>query len=906
MKFTLSNTQEKTLVWLGILITILASLVFFSKRLEEKTNLYLDGLLHSYEETWSAVELLNSDNVREYAFTIDSIPEISTVMHQLKFASESQKQIYRSELQQHLASFYERMENNGIHQFHFVDAEGDSFLRMHAPDVYGDNIYDVRNSFRLANKYKESVTGFEHGKIVSGYRSIFPLFYKDQHVGAYEISVQLDKFESDFKKLSKTTEAHIILPPQTIEAVLPEYKDNYSSEDYLTDWLLEDPYRKYFLSKQSISPEFKGVLSSLTKTHNLESFLSGGLPYIQTLESKNHHYVVAFVPIMGLSNDLYGYVAIKSETNYIAGLQNAFWLQILLSTVFLLLLGAALARLITNSESLDLASKVFDVKTAMLITDQKGVIVKVNKQFSDVTGYYPNEVIGKTPAVLSSGRQDKTFYEQMWNTILAQGEWHGEIWNRKKDGSEYCELLTIQQVKDHVGKNRYFIGSFYDITSQKVTEDRVKFLSTYDPLTKLINQGVLNSHLERCFDLANQSSLYYGLVYINVNNFKLINDLHGYEFGNDLIVKFADYLQLNANENHIVSRIRGDHFAILTTQLLNKEEANQLNKSLCHKLKSGIERALILAKIDTHVSLSIGSGIFGNNEYENTQDVFLLSESLMRMSKEHGSGEICFLTEEISEELKQNLAVQKDFSEGLMNREFELFFQTQHDNNGQVIGMEGLIRWNHPVKGLLYPDLFIPIAEQQGFIHELGLWIFEEACYTLDKLSNLDRFNDITLSINVSAKQLYHEDFFDSVSSILKKYQVQKNKLKLEVTESMVISNIDNVREIINKFINLGLVVSLDDFGTGYSSLMSLKDLPFSQIKIDKSFVFEILSEQKSKALTEGTIHLAKKLNLDLVAEGVETKAHFDMLQLLGCEVYQGYYFSRPITYNQFLEKFSN
>lgn len=896
----LSFAQKKAAIVATMVFIFIGSYWFHTSSFETKQRLSLEKSTEEYQQLWSATLLANTQTVKEYSYIIQSLEAYQQTLLTLKTNPNSDKTLLRERLYSALKPLYSRMGEKGIRQLQFIDSKGQSLLRMHSLEDAGDNLTNARASVHLAEKFQKSVSGFESGKIVSVYRNLFPMMMDNHYLGAFEIGIDLAKFESDFNQLSIDSEMHIILPPEVKEKLLDKYKDNYLSQGFLGNWLLENSSSNFIFNKALVSEEFERVLGNFQAQQTLDSVLSTEKSHASFVTHNGKNYTLGFLPIFNISNELFGYVAIKStEHSILNDLHNEYYLKLLVTFLALLAITFMLFKHLKNIETMRLSAKVFDTKTAMIITDANGKILRVNRIFSKVTGYSDEEVVGKTPSVLSSGRQTPEFYNEMWQKLRTDGEWNGEIWNRKKDGEEYCEHLSIQTVKDERGKVKYFVGSFYDITTHKHSEEQLSFLSSYDSLTKLVNQDLLRSHLNQSIDLANQNGRYIGFAYMNVNNFRFVNQVYGYEVGNKLLVQISDFLKAHLSEKMILSRVRGDHFAILNLKEQNYSESFFEISELCFKVEEELEKAHFIKGMNFTVSISIGAGAFGNQGFEDGDEVFNYAEHLMSIGRSYKKNHTCLLTNVLQKQLSKSLDIQKQLPIALKHREFELYYQLQCDVDQRPSGLEALIRWNHPDKGLLFPDEFIPIAEKSGFINELGFWVIEEACYVLDKLIHQNNLPSFTMAVNVSAKQIYQELFIHELKNTLDKYSIPPGALKLELTESMVIENMSTAKQIIEQIKSLGVTVSLDDFGTGYSSLMSLKELPFDQIKIDKGFVFEMLNDSKSEALTLSTIHLAEKLGVQIVAEGVETQEHFVFLKKHHCDLFQGYLFSKPVPFKE-------
>ncbi|QKI89248.1 EAL domain-containing protein [Thiomicrorhabdus xiamenensis] len=894
----LTNTKMlKSLLALVLGVGYLTSILYILDRNTAHQEYVIEDKWFKFEELWKAAILIDHD--KPSATFISENPEILSIINRAAQADYPQRAVLRRQLYDLMQPYYEKLRETGIHQLHFVLPDGTSFLRMHAPEHFGDNLNEVRNSYRLVNTYKKVVSGFELGKVVSGYRYVQPLFIHGHHIGAFELSTKLEQIKKNFNALDASQELAFLLTPGLKNMLLEDFKDSYKSLDFAPGWYLEDPNREYFFDKAPLSAVFLSSLENISVTGNLLEKLDAKQKFIETQNLQGHSYTITFTPINDLSNHFFGYVVARSSAPMLDQIKNDLLLNIALTTLIFLFLSIIGLILIRNIQSRLIAANVFDAKTAMLITNAKGKICKVNSEFTRLTGYKEEEVIGKSPSLLSSGRQDKAFYRTMWDELLSKRKWQGEIWNRKKNGEEYCENLTISVVEDNFHKIRFFVGSFYDVTGHKKDQEKIKLLSSYDSLTGLVNRSLFENYLEANLKTALCEEKSGGLLYININRFKFINDLEGFELGNQLLKTFSRKLKSRLKSNEILARFGSDRFGILLLDIASEEEIEQKLHDLCEKLLQLTSKAIKINQEEYHIGLSIGAVTFGNNGLTTVDNILLSAESTTHEAKQHGQNQVQFLTKTLLEKFSRRRDLQTRFKTALLNREFTLYYQPQHDRFKKVKGVEALIRWNHPQYGLLFPDDFIPLAEDTGFIEELGLWVIEEACHTIEKWQSSTVLSGIPISVNVSAKQLYQDEFYNRVSGLLQNYHIPQGLLKFELTESMVISNAMTAERLMKLFINKGIHFALDDFGTGFSSLLSLKNLPFSQVKIDKSFVFEILEDKSAAVLTKNTIALANELGLDIVAEGVESEEHKNILEKMGCHLYQGYLFSKPQPYSE-------
>jgi len=564
----------------------------------------------------------------------------------------------------------------------------------------------------------------------------------------------------------------------------------------------------------------------------------------------------------------------------------------------------AAARDITERKKAESALRVaaiaFEAQEGMMVTDAKAVILHVNRAFSAITGYAEAEVLGKTPQILSSGRQDAAFYADLWDQLHTKGYWIGEIWNRRKNGEAYPELLAISAVKDLNGTTTNYVGTFNDITSRKTAADEIQHLAFYDSLTNLPNRRLLMDRLKQALLTSVRSGKAGALLYIDLDNFKSINDTLGHNIGDQLLQQVAKRLESCIREDDTAARLGGDEFVVMLEGLGHDAiDAASQAEMIANKILVAIRQPYQLPDREFHSTTSIGVVLFGQ-QGQSQDDLLKQADIAMYQAKVAGRNTLRFFDPKMQETLNARVALENELRHALDNREFVLYYQIQVDDANHPVGAEALIRWQHPDRGLMSPLEFIPLAEDTGLILPIGQWILETACGLIQEWARDALTRDLVLSINVSAKQFHQPHFVDQVQAAIEGYGIEPSRLKLELTESMLL---DNVEEIIAKMKALkafGIQFSLDDFGTGYSSLQYLKRLPIDQLKIDQSFVRDIVTDESDQAIVRTVIAMAQGLERSVIAEGVEADAQRALLIKQGCHLFQGYLFGKPIPLEQF------
>jgi diguanylate cyclase (GGDEF)-like protein/PAS domain S-box-containing protein len=552
-----------------------------------------------------------------------------------------------------------------------------------------------------------------------------------------------------------------------------------------------------------------------------------------------------------------------------------------------------------NDQNLRVAAAAFESQEAMIITDASSVILQVNEAFKAATGYTASEVLGKTPRLIRSDRQDETFYSAMWDTIERQGVWKGELWNRHKDGTEFPVWSTISAVKNTEGEVTHYVGSHFDITARKHAEKRINDLAYFDQLTGLPNRTLLMERLTGRMISPNDAS-YSAMLFIDLDNFKKLNDTLGHDMGDELLRQVAKRLTSTVRADDTVARLGGDEFVIMLIGLdAQRAVAKTLTETIGEKIRLAVSRPYQLNGTTYHCSSSIGATLF-KGALLSFEDLMKQSDLAMYRSKAAGRNSFSFFEPMMEAAALASAALENDLREAIDKGQLELHYQAQVVESGQLTGAEALVRWNHPTRGMVAPIEFIPLAEETGLIQPLGNWVLETACAQLVQWAQLPAMAHLTLAVNVSARQFHQSDFVHQVIAAMRRTGANPNQLKLELTESLLLDNVDHVIEKMSALKAEGVGFSLDDFGTGYSSLSYLKRLPLDQLKIDKSFVRDVHSDPDDAAIVKAIVTLGHALNLSVIAEGVETAHQLDFLIGAGCSAFQGYYFNRPMPHAAF------
>ena len=554
-----------------------------------------------------------------------------------------------------------------------------------------------------------------------------------------------------------------------------------------------------------------------------------------------------------------------------------------------------------TEQNLRIAAAAFDSQEAMVITDAHSVMMQVNRAFTENTGYTTEELVGQTPRLLKSGRHDADFYRAMWESINSMGVWQGEIWNRHKDGTVSPKWLTISAVKDDNGVVINYVGSHYDITERKQAEEKINELAFFDQLTGLPNRTLLLDRLRQTMTGSRDGS-YGALLFVDLDNFKTLNDTLGHDMGDLLLKQVAQRLTSCVRAGDTVARLGGDEFVVVLSSLSkNKVDAAAQVETVGNTVLSTLNQMYPLKDVAYHSTASIGVTLFTGQQTA-IDDLMKQADLAMYRSKAAGRNAVHFFEPAMEAAVMERAVLEGDLRRAIDEKQFLLHYQAQIAGEDCLTGAEVLVRWQHPQRGLVLPAEFIPLAEETGLILALGNWVLETACAQLAIWATRPEMAHLTVAVNVSAHQFHQHDFVDQVLAVLNITGADPQRLKLELTESLLVINVEKVIEKMFALKAKGVGFSLDDFGTGYSSLSYLKCLPLDQLKIDRSFIRDVLSDPHDAAIAKTIVALAKALGLGIIAEGVETESQLDFLVSVGCNAYQGYFFSRPLPLEGFEE----
>jgi diguanylate cyclase (GGDEF)-like protein/PAS domain S-box-containing protein len=551
---------------------------------------------------------------------------------------------------------------------------------------------------------------------------------------------------------------------------------------------------------------------------------------------------------------------------------------------------------------LRIAATVFESHNGMFITDANEVILNVNQAFTLITGYSSAEVIGQTPRLWTSGRQDKALYSALWQSLLNTGSWQGELWNRRKNGDIYPEWLTITAVKNETDEVTHYVATFIDITERKVTEETIHQLSFYDSLTQLPNRRLLDKRLEHAIKVNYRTGRQIAVLMLGLDKFKAVNDNFGHSVGDELLQQVAERINVHLREIDTSARLGGDEFVILMEDIDQYEAVARIADAIIHDLTLPFS---VCQHHNVTIGASIGIAIYP--EHGNSVETLMdNAATALYQAKDSGRGCFAYFSEELTQKARERLALENRLRRALAQQELQVYFQPQIDIvSNCIVGAEALVRWYDPIHGCVMPSDFIALAEETGLIIPLGEFVLRETC-RLGQQWLSKGLPAIRLAVNVSPYQFSYCDINALVTQVLRETGFPIQYLELEITESGLMNNQQQAMTILNNLHELGVHLAIDDFGTGYSSLSYLKFFPLDILKIDKSFIDDIPFSQSDMAIAATIIAMAHHLGFKVLAEGVENPEQLAFLHEHGCDMYQGYLYSKAVSAEEFAKLLLN
>ncbi len=614
-------------------------------------------------------------------------------------------------------------------------------------------------------------------------------------------------------------------------------------------------------------------------------------PLLQPLLKRFRIQAIALMPVM-VDGVWWGLLGVEQHH------RSREWNQVELDALKMLAtaLGNAVKRQQFES-SLQQAAAVFEsTREGIMVTDASNRIIQVNQSLLQMLGYEESEVIGNSPAMFSSGRHDEHFYRQMWQQLTEQGHWQGEVWNRRKNGEIYPELLSISTILDASRQVSHYVAVFADITQLKASEQELAYLAHHDVLTGLPNRLLMSSRLQNAVDLAKRDQHQFAVLMMDLDRFKYINDSFGHPAGDELLKLVAASLKHRLRDIDTVARFGGDEFIILLEQLHQSEDAARFATELINDMS---QPWLLSNNAEVRIGASIGISVYPDHGVEG-ETLLSNADAALYRAKEQGRGRFAYYSDDLTQYARERIDLEARLRGALAQQQFLIHYQPQIDiQTGQVVGAEALVRWNDPVEGLIPPGRFIPIAEDTGLIGMIGDWVLTETCRQGAQWRNAG-LPDLKLAVNLSSHQFSHGDIGARTAQVLAQTGFPARLLELELTESAIMSREQQAERVLSDLNQMGVNLAIDDFGTGYSSFAYLQRYQLDVLKIDKSFIDHVAQNKESQAIVAAIISMAHILGLKTLAEGVEQQEQLDYLRKQGCDYYQGYLCSRPISAQDF------
>ncbi len=542
-------------------------------------------------------------------------------------------------------------------------------------------------------------------------------------------------------------------------------------------------------------------------------------------------------------------------------------------------------------ETLRLSAKVFESsRDAIIITDSQNNMISTNRAFTQITGYQSEEVLGKNPKMLQSGRHHPTFYQELWAALALNGYWQGEIWNRRKNGEIYPEWLSISTICNSKGDITHYVAIFSDITESKQAAAHIEFLANYDPLTKLPNRRLFIDRLEQAIKSATREKNRLAVLFFDLDHFKNINDSLGHSIGDQMLIEVALRMAGCMREVDNVARLSGDEFAAMIADM--GDIGNVI--TVANKIIDSMRESFKINDHELHMTTSIGISVYPTDG-EDFETLLKNADTAMYCAKKNGRDNFEFFSSSMSTHAFERLSLENSLRKAMEKNELKLHYQPQFAiESGKIVAMEALLRWPHPDFGMISPDKFIPLAEETGLIIPIGKWILNEACRQ-NKVWQEQGLIAIPVAVNLSAVQFRQHNLMEIVQDALATSHLKPCFLELELTESLLMDCSEYSVRVLKTFRQMGVLLSIDDFGTGYSSMTYLSRFPISKLKIDRSFCQNIPDDSNNSAISRAIISLGHELGLSVIAEGVEEIRQFNFLEAQQCDLIQGYLYSKPL-----------
>ena len=903
--FSRDGVWRQALIFSVLLMLFITLAFFIHQDYREKIQLIAAQHIESLDVAYRSTIEMNRLDIHTQFQVLVQRSEVVAMVREALMASADELPLIRGRLYRMLRPFYDSILDQGLRQFQFHLRDDRVLLRFHSPQRADDALFAVRPLLHLANAEQRVVMGWEIGRTWPGYRHIFPLIDANEHLGSVELSMPFERIHTHLLALlGEGDYLFMFHRDQVQQRVDPTFLKHFIEAPIHPDFLVEDPVLSRVTRNFTQSEIAQQLQDKLRDNRRLDRKLQQNKPFVFPVFHEGSAYTVAFLAIPGHLDDTIAFLVHYSPSHLLAKVRSDLYRNLMLTAALIISLALSVIVLLRRQrelqqdidqrklteQSLRLYKQIFEHSgEAILISDHDNRIIAVNPALTQLTGYTLSDLRGKNPRVLSSGHTTAETHRAMWESLLRNSWWQGELWDRRKDGSLYPKWVSISLIRNEAGAITHHIARFTNISERKAKEEQIAFLAHHDPLTGLLNRHSLLDRLTQAVVTAQRQGLELAVLFIDMDRFKWINDSLGHLVGDQLLITIARRLQDLVRESDIVARQGGDEFVVVLTQVHKTHTIHRLAERIRFALAEPYE-------IDGRIlnsSPSMGVAIFPSDG--NTPEILLKNaDSAMYHAKDQGRNAVRFFTQAMNDAANERIQLEQDLRLAIQAGAFQLHYQPQvYANTGEIYAVEALLRWHHPQQGPISPAKFIPLAEETGLIEPLGVWVFAEACRQYSEW-RAKGIVGVIIAVNLSAFQLRSPNLIESVQACLQRYQIPVNAMEFEVTETAAMDDPARSIDCLRKLRNLGIRLAIDDFGTGYSSLAYLKNLPIHYLKLDCSFVAGITHSSSDAAICAATIALAHELSLKVVAEGVETEEQRDFLVKHSCDFLQGYYFGRP------------
>lgn len=886
------------------IIFAMALQLFLNNRKTENHKQHLHLISERYQLAYNTIY----DQYRQFAHNIHiGIVErydLVGVYEALETATEVQKDYFRKELYRKIAPRFEKLRKTAkVRQFHFFLKDNTSFLRMHMPERYGDDLSNIRETVSYVNSQHRPIDGFEVGTTFNSYRFVSPIFSQDnRYLGCVGVSFGPDTFTSAIMKQYFVLSNFFIKEQVIKDKQVHGKQSNLYFASHHTGYLFD---KNVLAALKDVTAKDMSELRPSKETVK-QIYQGAHLEDVNSLYDADIDSVFTTIPIRNpVTEKMVAFLSIRSRPDYFKESINDLAVITFLSNLVLIMFLSFIymeyynKRKIwedANIKQLQLAANVLEnIAEGVVVTDTDGNIISVNSAVLDISGYREKDLLGQSTRIWKSHHHDKAFYKGLWDALLNKNRWQGEIWNRRKNGDVYPALMTITGLKDETGELKNYVSVFSDISTAKESQEMLEHLAQYDQLTELPNRVLLHDRMEQALFKAERDGQMLGLMLLDLDNFKTVNDLLGHKSGDILLMLVAERLLSCVRNSDTVARLGGDEFVVLLPDCKSADNIIVVTRKILRKLSAPFD----IEENQVFVSASIGITVYPNDG--ETSDVLLQNaDTAMYHIKQNEKNNFQFFTASMQEHILTRIKLSSELRLALTRDEFFVLYQPKVDlDTGKITGMETLVRWQHPEYGLINPGDFIPLAEETGIIIPLGEWVLRQACEQCKRWQD-DGLGALRISVNISGRQFKNENLLEMVASVIQDTGIEAGLLELEITETTIIQDIEVTIDILWKLREIGVLLSIDDFGTGYSSLNYLKRFPLDILKIDRSFIMDLNRDPNDRAVVEAIISLSRHLKMKVIAEGVETVEQLNFLKKEQCDEVQGYLIAKPLPAEEF------